>query len=918
MKKFVPPLLNRRPTPTTATGTDEPPPAKKVRYEPPIGPERTYSGGYGSSGTNGGAKLVSTMGNTTGNTTGTTMKKSGLLAPRKPLLAVKNPRSKTTAAATAATQSSQNTGDGDGDDSYYNVLWRKKTQKKHKTFDGDGVLVVSAGYGILQDSSGKDLGRSMISKKLELGDIISFGGKDVEIDSLLSKSDFLAGRPFLAAKVAAVEAEEASPHFGAAGALATKGWKNPLLASTVMPKRTNSKQPTPRHDPTADNALVMPRPRIKVPANKHIVDVVVDPYVTQYLRPHQREGVEFLYQCVMGMRAFEGGNWQGAILADEMGLGKTLQTIALVWTLLKQNPIYEDQPVVKKALIVCPVTLINNWRREFRKWLDDVRIGVLVVDAKTNLRDFIVGKTYSVLIIGYEKLQKVASELKKANIDIVIADEGHRLKTEKNKAAEAIRSLNTPRRIILSGTPLQNDLHEFFTMVDFVNPGLLGSYSTFKKEFENPILKSRQPGVTKKDIEKGKARSEELARITSQFILRRTSDILSSYLPPKKEYVIYCRPTAKQTAVYHSIIDSSAFNKCLGSPDASLLLITLLKKLCNTPGLLGPSSGKEQSANTAALLANASPSDLASCSANSSGKLRVLDRMLKVISTTTDEKIVLVSNYTSTLDVLQNLVSSRGLTWLRLDGSTPADKRQQLVEKFNRTDNKAAFAFLLSAKAGGAGINLIGASRLVLFDLDWNPATDLQAMARIHRDGQKRPVMIYRMLTTGCIDEKIFQRQITKQGLADSVMDNKSSSSVFTQAELRDIFSLDEETECQTHDLLECPCGGQGYIVDPPAPVVNSDDENDDLPEFPGIMKASQLTEEIIAGKSKKDTAKGLGALMEYEHVATKLLLRDAWVKDLVAEEEYREISVEDEVLMNVMTHTGREREVSFVFQKSF
>lgn len=292
--------------------------------------------------------------------------------------------------------------------------------------------------------------------------------------------------------------------------------------------------------------------------------------------------------------------------------------------------------------------------------------------------------------------------------------------------------------------------------------------------------------------------------------------------------------------------------------------------------------------------------------------------MLKILSTTTDEKIVLVSNYTSTLDVLQNLVSSRGLTWLRLDGSTPADKRQQLVEKFNRTDNKAAFAFLLSAKAGGAGINLIGASRLVLFDLDWNPATDLQAMARIHRDGQKRPVMIYRMLTTGCIDEKIFQRQITKQGLADSVMDNKSSASAFTQAELRDIFSLDEETECQTHDLLECPCGGQGYIVDLPAPVTNSDDENDDLPEFPGIMKASLVTEDIISGKSKKDAAKGLGALMGYEHVATKLLLRDECVKDLVSEEEYREISVEDEVLMGVMTQPGREREVSFVFQKSF
>jgi DNA repair and recombination protein RAD54B len=134
--------------------------------------------------------------------------------------------------------------------------------------------------------------------------------------------------------------------------------------------------------------------------------VVVDPFLSQHLRPHQREGVEFLYQCVMGMKSFEG---QGAILADEMGLGKTLQTIALLWTLMKQNPIYGDSPVVKKALIVCPVTLINNWRKEFKKWLGNERIGVLVVDSKTNLRDFIGGKTYSVLVIGYEKVCSIFS-----------------------------------------------------------------------------------------------------------------------------------------------------------------------------------------------------------------------------------------------------------------------------------------------------------------------------------------------------------------------------------------------------------------------------------------------------------------------------------------------------------------------------
>lgn len=386
--------------------------------------------------------------------------------------------------------------------------------------------------------------------------------------------------------------------------------------------------------------------------------------------------------------------------------------------------------------------------------------------------------------------------------------------------------------------------------------------------------------------------------------------------------MIYCRPTSKQLEVYRSILDSSFFNKCLGSPDASLLLITVLKKLCNTPGLLTSEQDKEQSENVKALLTGVNPRLLASKSASSSGKLRVLDRLLGMLRAHTNEKIVIVSNYTSTLDVLQNLLISRGLSWLRLDGSTPTDKRQSLVDKFNRVDSKAAFAFLLSAKSGGAGINLIGASRLVLFDLDWNPATDAQAMARIHRDGQKRPVMIYRMLTTGCFDEKIFQRQITKQGLADSVVDNKAGPSAFTQKELRDLFSLDVNTECQTHDLLACSCEGKGYIAEPIVPaIMDSDDDDDDaLPEFPGLMKASTVSEDIISGKGVKDKSNSgsLGALMEYEHVATRLLQQkeDNWASELG--EGYREASVEDGVLMKVLVEQEKEEEVSFVFQKSF
>jgi DNA repair and recombination protein RAD54B len=194
----------------------------------------------------------------------------------------------------------------------------------------------------------------------------------------------------------------------------------------------------------------------------------------------------------------------------------------------------------------------------------------------------------------------------------------------------------------------------------------------------------------------------------------------------------------------------------------------------------------------------------------------VLDRLLHQIATTTSEKVVLVSNYTSTLDMLQSLLASLDYTFLRLDGSTPASKRQDLVDRFNRSPPSNSFVFLLSAKAGGVGLNLIGASRLVLFDLDWNPATDVQAMARIHRDGQKRPCYIYRMLTQGAMDEKIFQRQASKTGLADSIVDGKSGASGFTKEELRDLFTFDEREGCQTHGLLGCECGGAGNPLPPP------------------------------------------------------------------------------------------------------
>ncbi|KAL2824120.1 SNF2 family N-terminal domain-containing protein [Aspergillus cavernicola] len=771
---------------------------------------------------------------------------------RKPLLQVRN------VGEAPGSTSSAGGGEDLAGEKYFNVLWRKPTNKKNKTWDGDGIVSARNGYVYLQDISGKEMGRAMYSAGLTLGDMLSIGGKEVEIDSEISRKEYLSGRRFLETenttpspppeqqvplkKASAVpgpgktKPEKLQVKESRTLSLASRGsisgaYKKPLLESMVMPP-TSSDRPTPRHSPNQTGALIMPRPS-SVPKGKQIVDVVVDPILGKHLRPHQREGVKFLYECVMGMRSFNG---EGAILADDMGLGKTLQTITLLWTLLKQNPIYESAPVIKKALIVCPVTLINNWRKEFRKWLGNERIGVFVFDDKSKrLTDFTKGKSYSIMIVGYEKLRTVQEGLARGNgVDIVIADEGHRLKTLQNKSGQAIQSLNATKRVILSGTPIQNDLKEFFAAVDLVNPGILGTFKSFIKEFEGPIVRSRQPEATEKDIEKGESRNEELRELTSKFMLRRTADILAKYLPPKTEYVLFCKPTTTQAKIYQNVLASPVFQCAIGNSENALQLITILKKLCNSPSLLSPKNRDDKPSDTiAALLSSLPPNLLRHFSPSCSAKVRVLDQLLHHLRTSTSEKIVLVSNYTSTLNLLASLLTSLSLPFLRLDGSIPAQKRQGLVDDFNRLSPDLCFAFLLSAKAGGTGLNLIGASRLVLFDVDWNPATDIQAMARIHRDGQKRPCHIYRILLKGSLEEKIWQRQVTKLGLADSVMEHKNSVAQFSRDELKDLFRLDVESKCQTHDLLACDCGGKGYT--------NSSLDSDDTPsEADDLTRSSE------------------------------------------------------------------------------
>ncbi|KCV73105.1 hypothetical protein H696_00650 [Fonticula alba] len=757
---------------------------------------------------------------------------------------------------------------------YFSVVFRRMTNSKHKKWDGDGFIEVSDAGVHLLDSQGASLGRANqypLSQLASLreGESLVLSRREIEIMAPVEASLFESGKCFLG-----VTSEAAAPARPTARA-APKLPSFRQVAAEGSPNDDALVASQPRHSPDAPGALVLPRPPEAhvaqhsrgVPVN----DVVVDPHIGGQLRPHQREGVVFLYECVMGFRNFTGN---GAILADEMGLGKTIQTIALIWTLLKQGP-YSRQPVIRRALVICPATLVRNWEREFRKWLGDQRVRTYVLGAgsqTTSLEEFNRTTVYSVLIVGYEKFRQVAKDIVDSKVDLVVLDEGHRLKNSNVDISKAIRLIPTTRRIILSGTPVQNNLAEFHALVDVVNPTILGDYALFKRVFEDPVVASRQPGSSPEQLRLAQLRADELSRMTGLFILRRKYDVNRKFLPAKSEILIFCPVTDTQRAVYEFVIGSSALSSILVASAASsalhLTCLTLLRKICNSLSTLDPgrflrmlteqavtagapeslvaqldtraasvpaeldvdvdgdvdgNPSEEEAALGASLadLARRRAAEVLDAAAGAtpadgqeaidrvraflwgwSSKLRVVS---SILASSPGEKVVIVSSFTEALDVLETLCIVEGAEALRLDGRTPTAKRQEIVDRFNAGYSDVR-VLLLSARAGGAGLNLTGASRLVLYDINWNPAIDQQAMGRIWREGQLRPTFIYRLFSVGTVEERIFLRQIAKEALSDAVVDGKKVKTTFSRAELRKLFSFDGDTLSLTHDLLKCEC----------------------------------------------------------------------------------------------------------------
>ena len=710
---------------------------------------------------------------------------------------------------------------------YFTCLYTKVSKKKKKKWQDGIVIFTPKKKCVVKDMTGKDVAQCPTSFSIvEVGQEIAVGYYDVELVAKFCSEEFTSGRIFMNVT------EKATRSNGAESSLKT-GSEFKLPGGGVQRKK--SIDLTPAHDPNAANALVLCP---GIPGRS--APVVVSPFLCDWLRPHQRDGVQFMYDCVLG-RKNTGGF--GCLLADEMGLGKTLQSIALVWTLLKQSERGGSLiPTIRRALIVTPSSLVMNWSKEFIKWLSKIRCDPIAItkhgkEAKALVEDFTYGssKVRPVMIISYEMAVKYIDLIRKADVGLLICDEAHRLKNSSgNKTINALRSIRTSRRVLLTGTPIQNKLEEFFAMADFCNPSVLQDLATFKRIYQGPIEAGRDKKASASEKALGTERSNQLSEFTKEFVLRRSAELLRAFLPPKTNMTVFCKLSPEQMTLYRHITSSYAVkNLANGSSGFAsistgpLEVIQHLTKLCNHPALLSdhmqPNAeigvdrfGRKQWDTEQSYFVGMKDVSEEFRRQNSeqdcrSSKFIVVKQLLLSLRTgESQDRIVIVSQFTKTLELVSTMCAKEGWPCLQLDGSTPQDKRQGLVDTFN-SPHSDTFVFLLSAKAGGAGLNLIGANRLVMYDPCWNPAIDQQAMARVWRDGQKKEVFIYRLLSTGTVEERIFQRQMLKQEYAGTVAVSNAADTGqgsenrrhFNGDELKQLFLPPVDTRCHTYDLIQ-------------------------------------------------------------------------------------------------------------------
>ena len=475
-------------------------------------------------------------------------------------------------------------------------------------------------------------------------------------------------------------------------------------------------------------------------------DIEIDKEFETKLRDYQKIGYKWLK--TLEMYKF------GGILADDMGLGKTLQIIAL----LKSETNNKNRVT---SIVVCPSTLVLNWKAEIEKWCNSIKVLIIKGTAEERVEKINNYQDYDLIITSYDLLKRDIENYEDKKFKYIIADEAQYIKNASTQNATSLKSLKGETKFALTGTPIENSIAELWSIFDYIMPGYLYNYNKFKKKFEEPILKNED-----------KEALNRLKRLISPFVLRRVKKDVLTELPEKnitimknemeteqeKLYLSYLAQTKKEVA---EELKDTGFQK---SKFKILMLLTRLRQICCHPSLFIENYR------------------------GSSGKLKqCIDLVSDAIES--EHKILIFSSYTSMFEIIEKELSKLNIQYFKLVGDTPVSKRIEMVDEFN--NNPSVKVFLISLKAGGTGLNLTSADVVIHYDPWWNVSSENQATDRAYRIGQKNSVQVYKLITSNSIEEKINKMQERKEKLSKDILSTEETFiNKMSKEDILDLFEL--------------------------------------------------------------------------------------------------------------------------------
>lgn len=585
------------------------------------------------------------------------------------------------------------------------------------------------------------------------------------------------------------------------------------------------------------------------------------------LRKYQQEGVNWL--------AFLNKYHLHGILCDDMGLGKTLQVICIIASdqYLRMKDYEKTHSVETRplpSLIVCPPSLTGHWEAEFEEYSPFLKVVVYAGGPSTRypLRDKLHGA--DIIVTSYDVARNDLPVIAQFDYNYCILDEGHIIKNAQSKLAKAVKQFRSNHRLILTGTPIQNNVVELWSLFDFLMPGFLGTEKMFQERFAKPIAASRNSKTSSKEQEAGALALEALHKQVLPFMLRRLKEDVLSDLPPKIIQDYHCELSDLQKQLYEdfsrkqkTVVQKDIENTADSDSKQHIFqALQYMRKLCNHPALvLSPDHPQLKQvenylkqthmdlhniSNAPKLLALRNLLFECGIGEQDIGKKSPVSQLPSTANVISQHRALIFCQLKDMLDMVENDLFRRympSVTYMRLDGSVEARDRQKVVRKFN--EDPSIDCLLLTTKVGGLGLNLTGADTVIFVEHDWNPMNDLQAMDRAHRLGQKKVVNVYRIVTKGTLEEKIMGLQKFKMNIASTVVNqqNNGLSSMNTN-QLLDLFDTDNVPSHEKEEKPSQVANGEAGIEEVANETGLSSKAKEALGELKELWDPSQYEEE--------------------------------------------------------------------------